>query len=143
MPSPDISGLSWFGVEQMHKLPLLAQSYAHPLPNLVMAAWANSSFMDSNDPKRASIAFDISPCGKPPPLGDIVFQNIEWFQYPPPLFLTAALSKCSVINSSIDFPAISVPSIAALRFAVYPAWCFEWCISIVNASKCGSNSSYP
>ena len=64
----------------MHNFPLLEQSHAQPLPNLVIAAWANSSFMDSNDPNDSSIALAISPLGVPPPLGHMVFQNIEWFQ---------------------------------------------------------------
>ena len=46
---PGIRGLSWFAVEQMSKSPLgLAQSHAHPDPNLVPAAAEN---LDLNSSK--------------------------------------------------------------------------------------------
>ncbi len=54
----------------MKSLPLLfTQSQAQPLPNLVIAAWVNSDFILSKDPKSVSIASSKLGSGDPSPPG--------------------------------------------------------------------------
>src|SRR4051812_754430 len=84
-----MSGLSWFGVEEMDTSPLLAVSQAQPEPNRPSAALANSSLNLSNEPNFLSIAAARVPFGVPPPFGDRMFQKKVWFQWPPPLLRTA------------------------------------------------------
>ena len=47
----------------------------------------------SKEPKDESMAAARSPEGAPPPWpdGPMICQNIEWLEWPPPLFLTAVL----------------------------------------------------
>src|SRR4028119_409698 len=72
-----------------------AISQAHPEPNKAPGAAAapNCSLNCSNEPNEESMALAKSPLGLPPPLpeGPMICQNIEWFEWPPPLFLTAVL----------------------------------------------------
>ena len=74
-PKP-IIGLSWFAVEQISNLPFVTHSHAQPDPNLVIAAFANSTLKLSKEPNALFIASANSPFGKPPAFGAIVFQNI-------------------------------------------------------------------
>ncbi|MNP58560.1 hypothetical protein D3C76_1534850 [compost metagenome] len=76
---PCISGLSW--------LPLLSTtsfcsgvtlSQAQPLPKRVSAALVKASLNASKPPSSASMALATRPCGWPPPVGDMTFQNSEW-----------------------------------------------------------------
>ena len=71
------------------QLPSFEMSHAHPLPNLVIPAFANFSLNASKDPKALLIASPIFPEGVPPALGARLSQKKLWFQWPPPLFLTA------------------------------------------------------
>jgi hypothetical protein len=86
---PSISGLSWFAVLSMDSLPPVSMSHAQPLPNRPIAAFLNSSFSLSKLPKAELIASAIAPVGGPPALGAMICQNMVWFTWPPPLFLTA------------------------------------------------------
>ena len=78
VPSPVINGFSWFAVEVIESFPSLQTSQAQPEPNLVIAAFANSSLNLSKDPKEESIKSARFPEGDPPPLGDMMDQNKEW-----------------------------------------------------------------
>src|SRR5215212_10578132 len=91
---PSIKGVSWLGVVSMERVPsALAMSHAHPLPNNAPGAAAapHCSLKDSKEPKEESMALLKSPVGSPPPCpdGPMISQNMEWFECPPPLFLTA------------------------------------------------------
>lgn len=65
---PCIKGLSWLAVEHTHNFPSHTPSQAHPDPNLVAAAFENSSLKFSKEPNLAFIASAIAPVGIPPPL---------------------------------------------------------------------------
>ena len=56
------------------------------------------------------IASAISPLGSPPPLGFMIFQNMVWLTWPPPLLRTAArmssgMALRSRMSSSADLLA--------------------------------------
>src|ERR1700722_15462710 len=86
---PLISGLSWLGVDSIANLPSFTTSHAQPEPNRPTPAAANFVLKSANEPKEDLIASPTAPEGSPPPPFFISFQNIEWFQCPPPLLRTA------------------------------------------------------
>src|SRR5918996_3458808 len=86
---PSISGLSWFGVLVIDSLPPSFSSHTHPLPKRPAPALPHSSLNLSKPPNDELIASAALPVGAPPAFGAIHFQNIEWFQWPPPLLRTA------------------------------------------------------
>ena len=59
---------------------LLLINQAHPDPNLVRAALAKASFMESRLPKEEVMASAKFPCGRPPPCGERHFQKKVWFE---------------------------------------------------------------
>src|SRR6266853_4519185 len=86
---PDINGLSWFGVDSIASLPSLRINQAHPEPNRPTPACANFVLKSANEPNADLIASASAPVDSPPPPFFMIFQNMEWFQWPPPLFRTA------------------------------------------------------
>src|ERR1700752_5397236 len=87
---PAIRGLSWLGVDSISSLPPLTTSQAQPEPNRPIPAAANFVLKSANEPKEDLIASASAPAGSPPPPFFMSFQNIEWFQWPPPLLRTVA-----------------------------------------------------
>src|SRR5215207_3049966 len=86
---PSISGLSWFGVLVIDSFPPSLFSHTQPLPKRPAPAFAHSSLNLSKLPNAELIASATLPVGAPPAFGAIHFQNMEWFQWPPPLLRTA------------------------------------------------------
>src|SRR5262245_9550210 len=64
-------------------------SHAQPEPNRPTPAALNLVLKSSTLPNALLIACATLPVGAPPPFGPMIFQNIEWFQCPPPLLRTA------------------------------------------------------
>src|SRR5207237_9419682 len=93
---------------------------AQPDPKRPTPAALNCSRNFAKSPNALLIAAPRLPPGSPPALGAMICQNIEWFQWPPPLFRIAVrtasgslLAPC--IRSSRDLLAISAAlSIAGL-----------------------------
>src|SRR5271168_2873133 len=86
---PDINGLSWLGVDSIASLPSFTTSQAQPEPKRPTPAAANFVLKSANEPNEDLMASANAPEGSPPPPFFISFQNIEWFQWPPPLLRTA------------------------------------------------------
>src|SRR5688572_20426875 len=86
---PSISGLSWFGELVIDSLPPSLSSHTQPLPKRPAPAFAHSSLNLSKLPNAELMASPALPVGEPPALGAIHFQNMLWFQWPPPLLRTA------------------------------------------------------
>src|ERR1035437_8993281 len=86
---PDINGLSWFGVDSIASFPSFRMTQAQPDPNRPTPAAANFVLKSAKEPNADLIASASAPVGSPPPPFFMIFQNIEWFQWPPPLFRTA------------------------------------------------------
>jgi len=77
---PVISGLSWFGVEQIDSRPSPPiPSHAQPEPKRPAAAAPNFSFIEFIEPNAASIAAASAGDVVPPlPGGDMIRQKSEW-----------------------------------------------------------------
>src|SRR5688500_2425506 len=122
---PSISGLSWLGVLVTSSLPLLSTTHAQPLPKRVVPAWLTAVLNFSKSPNAPLIASATAPVGAPPALGAISFQNIEWFQWPPPLLRTAALMSSGTLlmpfsrSSRLLLCSSGCLSSAALRLVTY------------------------
>src|ERR1700688_3062915 len=86
---PDINGLSWLGVDSIASLPSFTTTQGQPEPNRPTPAAANFVLKSAKEPKADLIASPSLPAGSPPPPFFMIFQNMEWFQWPPPLFRTA------------------------------------------------------
>src|SRR6185437_15966292 len=120
-----MSGLSWFGVLVIDNLPPSFTSHAQPDPKRDPAAAANCSLSLAKLPNAEVIALPTAPLGSPPLPGPMICQNIEWFQWPPPLLRTAVRTDSGTelmprIKSSRDLPASSGAfSIAAFRLLTY------------------------
>src|SRR3954468_16263759 len=102
-------GLSWLGVLVMDSLPPSLTSHTHPDPNRPAAAAANCSLNFAKSPNPVLIPSASLPLGSPPDFGAISSQNIEWFQWPPPLLRTAVRTASGTelmdfIRSSSDLP---------------------------------------
>src|SRR5579863_1237803 len=82
-------GLSWLAEDSIPSLPSLTTSQAQPEPNRPIPAAANLVLNSANDPNADLTAAARSPVGSPPAPFFIIFQNMEWFQWPPPLLRTA------------------------------------------------------
>ena len=76
-------------METISSLPLLTTSQAQPLPKRPMPAASNFSLKASKLPKAALMSSPSLPEGAPPAFGPRIFQNMEWFAWPPPLLRTA------------------------------------------------------
>src|SRR6187431_1009045 len=144
--SVSMSGVSWFGVD-LTASPVPSQtSHVQPEPNRLTPASFTCFFSSSALPNTSEIASASAPTGSPPPSGDMISQNSEWFACPPPLLRTAVRLSSGMASrfastDSIGWSIHSVPSSAAFRFVTYAAWCLSWWISIVFASMCGSSAS--
>src|SRR3989344_560414 len=96
--------------------------HVHPEPKTLKAVAEKPFFRSSKEPKCFSINFSKSPEGSPPLFGDIVSQKKLWFQYPPPLFLTAIFTGSDkpfrLENKSNNLIAVSgFPSTAVFNLA--------------------------
>src|ERR1051325_1862144 len=124
---PSINGLSWFGVLTIETLPPSLSSHTQPLPKRPAPALAHSVLKLSKLPNEELMASATLPVGAPPALGTIHFQNMLWFQWPPPLLRTAVrMSSGTVLmprhSSSMFFELSSgCFSSAAFRLVTY-AW---------------------
>jgi hypothetical protein len=72
----------------------------------------------SKEPNELLIASASGPLGSPPPLGERIVQNSEWFAWPPPWLRTgvdssAGISAKSFINSWIGLAESSGLSASA------------------------------
>src|ERR1035438_8372470 len=74
-------------------------SQTQPLPNWVVAAFANSFLHASKPPKEVSIFCSNSAGGSPPPFGVRLRQKNVWFH------VCAALLKVAVLST---LPAVAV-----------------------------------
>src|SRR6202022_445804 len=104
---PDINGLSWFGVDSIASLPSLRITQAQPEPNRPTPACANFVLNSANEQNADLNGSASGPVGSPPPPFFMIFQNMEWFKWPPPLFRTAVRIASGTrsrlfINSSIE-----------------------------------------
>src|SRR5829696_4193250 len=105
----------------MESFPPSLRSHTQPDPKRPAPAADHCSLNLSNPPNDSLIARPISPLGDPPAFAAIHFQNIEWFQCPPPLLRTAVRTDSGTslmprTSSSSDFPPSSGAfSMAALR----------------------------
>src|SRR5918993_4275798 len=109
---PSISGLSWFGVLEIDSLPPSLSSHTQPLPKRPAPAFAHSSLNLSKLPNAELIPSATLPVGAPPALGAIHFQNMLWFQWPPPLLRTAVRMSSGMLlmprhSSSMLLPCSS------------------------------------
>src|SRR5262245_12093885 len=105
---PSISGLSWLGVLVMESFDPSSSRHTKPLPHRPAPALAHCSLNASKPPNDPVMASPILPVGAPPAFGPIHFQNMLWFQCPPPLLRTAVRTSSgtepiSLHRSSIDF----------------------------------------
>ncbi len=72
---PSISGLSWFGDEEVTREPsFFAESHAQPEPNLPAAFEETSATRASKLPKSYLILSASFPLGSPPAFGAIVLK---------------------------------------------------------------------
>src|SRR3977135_499132 len=86
---PDINAWSGVGGYSRATLPSLPIPQAQPEPTRPTPACANFALKSANEPNADLMASASAPVGSPPPPFFMIFQNIEWFQWPPPLFRTA------------------------------------------------------
>src|SRR3954468_14653995 len=96
----------------IESLPPLLINQAQPEPNRPTPAALNCSRNFAKSPKALRIALPRLPPGSPPALGDMICQNIEWFQCPPPLLRIAVRTASGAlptlrIRSSSDLLANS------------------------------------
>jgi hypothetical protein len=117
-----MSGESWFGVEYAERPVPSHTSHVQPLPKRLTPPSVRADLSASNDPNASSIAEPRSPLGAPPPSGDMIVQNREWFACPPALFRTAVRFSSATISMSpricsTGLPAHSVPSSAAFALS--------------------------
>src|ERR1035438_6872527 len=82
-------GLSWFGVEVISTPDAVFSSQAQPEPKRPTPAALNFSLNVPKLPKAPTMACATLPTGAPPAFGPMIFQNMEWLMWPPPLFRTA------------------------------------------------------
>src|SRR5260370_12679559 len=113
-----------------------------------MAAWLSFSLKLSKLPKVLLMAWATFPMGGPPPPFFMIFQNIEWLMWPPPLLRTAVLIFSGTMaqllassSSTVLFARAGADSNALLRLVTYALWCFPWWISMVILSMWGSRAS--
>src|SRR5271169_2627775 len=106
-------GLSWFGEDSIASLPSLTSSHDQPEPKRPMPAALIFDFKSAKEPNADLIAPARSPVGSPPPPFFMIFQNIEWFQWPPPLLRTAV----RMLSGTESRPARSFSSDMACRLA--------------------------
>src|SRR5260370_30358795 len=84
-----MAGLSWFGVEVISTPDAVFSSQAQPEPKRPTPAALNFSLNVSKLPKAPVMACATLPIGGPPAFGAMIFQNMAWVMWPPPLLRTA------------------------------------------------------
>jgi hypothetical protein len=95
-------------------------SQAQPEPKRPTPAALNFSLKVSKLPKAPVMACATCPTGAPPAFGPMIFQNIEWLMWPPPLLRTAVrifsgtMAQLFANSSSIVLPARSGADSSAL-----------------------------
>src|ERR1700687_2943544 len=114
-------GLSWFGEDSTASLPSFTSSQDQPEPKRPIPAALIFDLKSAKVPNADLMASARSPLGSPPPPFFMIFQNIEWFQWPPPLLRTAVRifsgtesSPASSFSSDKDC-RLACPSSALLR----------------------------
>src|SRR5260370_36422112 len=106
-----MTGLSWFGVEIISTPDAVFSSHAQPEPKRATPAALNFSLNASKLPKAPVMACATLPTGGPPAFGAMIFQNMEWLMWPPPLLRTAVgvvsgtKAQLFATNSLVAFPA--------------------------------------
>src|SRR6185295_4199072 len=106
---PSISGLSWFGELVIDSLPPSFISHTQPLPKRPAPAFAHSSLNLSKLPNAALIPSATLPVGAPPAFGAIHFQNMLWFQCPPPLLRTAVRIASGIVLMPLQRSSTLLP----------------------------------
>ena len=99
---PSMSGLSWFGVLVIASLPPSLTSHAQPEPKRPAPAAWNCSLNFVEVAERALDRVGELAGRLAAALGPISSQNIEWFQWPPPLLRTAVRTASGTLLRSLQ-----------------------------------------
>src|SRR5579863_5133813 len=110
---PWLRGESWLAVVMTFSLPPWLTSQPHPEPNCLAVVSLKVFLKASKSPKSLLIWSARTPEGAPPPpdLGDaMMFQNMVWLEWPPPLLRTtlrmsSGTALRSLMRSSTDLAA--------------------------------------
>ncbi len=86
-------GLSWFAEDSITSFPSRNRSQAQPEPKRLAPASLIFALKSAKLPNAELMALPSSPPGSPPPPFFMIFQNMEWFMWPPPLLRTAAANR--------------------------------------------------